>query len=98
MGLEKAKSLLEVKNGKTFLDLIAEQVKYSRQKYGSKVDLILRKANSHNFRLIYCSNLITQCRMLVKVYVAKFRTFDKAAVSLSTDISCPILPRYDAID
>lgn len=26
MGLEKAKSLLEVKDGKTFLDLIAEQV------------------------------------------------------------------------
>lgn len=37
MGLEKAKSLLEVKDGKTFLDLIAEQVKYQRQKYGSKV-------------------------------------------------------------
>jgi UDP-N-acetylglucosamine pyrophosphorylase len=27
MGLEKAKSLLEVKDGKTFLDLIAEQVR-----------------------------------------------------------------------
>lgn len=27
MGLEKAKSLLEVKGGKTFLDLIAEQVR-----------------------------------------------------------------------
>lgn len=37
MGLEKAKSLLEVKDGKTFLDLIAEQVKFTRQKYGSKV-------------------------------------------------------------
>lgn len=37
MGLEKAKSLLEVKDGKTFLDLIAEQVKFQRQKYGSKV-------------------------------------------------------------
>ena len=34
MGLEKAKSLLEVKGGKTFLDLIAEQIKYTRQKYG----------------------------------------------------------------
>ncbi|EFN56330.1 hypothetical protein CHLNCDRAFT_144780, partial [Chlorella variabilis] len=33
MGLEKAKSLLEVKGGKTFLDLIAEQIKYTRQKY-----------------------------------------------------------------
>ena len=39
MGLEKAKSLLEVKDGKTFLDLIAEQVKFTRQKYGSKVSI-----------------------------------------------------------
>ena len=37
MGLEKAKSLLEVKDGKTFLDLIAQQIKYTREKYGSKV-------------------------------------------------------------
>lgn len=37
MGLEKAKSLLEVKNGKTFLDLIAEQIKYTRRKYDSNV-------------------------------------------------------------
>jgi UTP--glucose-1-phosphate uridylyltransferase len=29
MGLEKAKSLLPVKDGKTFLDLIAEQVRCS---------------------------------------------------------------------
>ena len=36
MGLEKAKSLLEVKNGKSFLDLIAEQIKYTRQKYGER--------------------------------------------------------------
>eukprot|EP00887_Chlorella_sp_A99_P004156 scaffold23.g4156.t1 len=33
MGLEKAKSLLVVKDGKTFLDLIAEQIKYTRQNY-----------------------------------------------------------------
>ena len=37
MGLEKAKSLLEVKDGKTFLDLIAEQIKYTRQKHGGWV-------------------------------------------------------------
>ena len=37
MGLEKAKSLLEVKDGKTFLDLIAEQIKYTRKKFDSKV-------------------------------------------------------------
>ena len=37
MGLEKAKSLLEVKDGKTFLDLIAEQIKYTRQQIGAKV-------------------------------------------------------------
>ena len=37
MGLEKAKSLLEVKDGKTFLDLIADQIKYTRSTFGSKV-------------------------------------------------------------
>ena len=41
MGLEKAKSLLPVKDGKTFLDLIAEQVVYTRKKFGSKVRFIL---------------------------------------------------------
>lgn len=35
MGLEKAKSLLPVKEGKTFLDLIAEQIKHLRVKYGT---------------------------------------------------------------
>lgn len=37
MGLEKAKSLLEVKDGHTFLDLIAEQIKYTRSITGAKV-------------------------------------------------------------
>lgn len=41
MGLEKAKSLLLVKDGKTFLDLIAEQIKYTREKYHSPVKFIL---------------------------------------------------------
>ena len=41
MGLEKAKSLLEVKNGKTFLDLIAEQIKYTRKQFGSKARALL---------------------------------------------------------
>ncbi|KAI3426193.1 hypothetical protein D9Q98_008570 [Chlorella vulgaris] len=46
MGLEKAKSLLEVKGGKTFLDLIAEQIKYTRQKYDSKVRFVLMNSFS----------------------------------------------------
>ena len=41
MGLEKAKSLLEVKDGKTFLDLIAEQIKHTRAQHGSKVRFVL---------------------------------------------------------
>lgn len=41
MGLEKAKSLLVVKDGKTFLDLIAEQVEHMRAQYGSKVRFVL---------------------------------------------------------
>lgn len=46
MGLEKAKSLLEVKNGKTFLDLIAEQIKYTREKFGSQVRFVLMNSFS----------------------------------------------------
>ena len=46
MGLEKAKSLLEVKDGKTFLDLIAEQIKYTRSKFGSNVRFILMNSFS----------------------------------------------------
>lgn len=46
MGLEKAKSLLVVKDGKTFLDLIAEQIKHTREQYGSKVRFILMNSFS----------------------------------------------------
>lgn len=46
MGLEKAKSLLVLKDGKTFLDLIAEQVKYMRKTYGSKVRFVLMNSFS----------------------------------------------------
>jgi UTP--glucose-1-phosphate uridylyltransferase len=41
MGLEKAKSLLEVKGGKTFLDLIADQIKHTRKAFDSNVRFIL---------------------------------------------------------
>lgn len=41
MGLAKAKSLLEVKDGKTFLDLIADQIEYTRSQTGSKVRFVL---------------------------------------------------------
>lgn len=47
MGLEKAKSLLEVKDGKTFLDLIAEQVKHTRKQYGSKVRILVQQSIGH---------------------------------------------------
>ena len=46
MGLEKAKSLLPVKNGKTFLDLIAEQIKFTRGEFGSDVRFILMNSFS----------------------------------------------------
>jgi UTP--glucose-1-phosphate uridylyltransferase len=41
MGMTKAKSLLEVKDGKTFLDLIAEQVLDLRASSGARLPLIL---------------------------------------------------------
>ena len=46
MGLEKAKSLLVVKENKTFLDLIAEQIKYTRKKFDSKVRFVLMNSFS----------------------------------------------------
>lgn len=46
MGLEKAKSLLPVKDGKTFLDLIAEQITYSRNQFGAKVRFVLMNSFS----------------------------------------------------
>ncbi len=46
MGLEKAKSLLEVKEGQTFLDLIARQNAYLRKNTGEAVKFLLM--NSYN--------------------------------------------------
>ncbi|GAX83425.1 hypothetical protein CEUSTIGMA_g10850.t1 [Chlamydomonas eustigma] len=46
MGLEKAKSLLVVKDGKTFLDLIAEQVKHMRAAFDRKVVFTLMNSFS----------------------------------------------------
>jgi UTP--glucose-1-phosphate uridylyltransferase len=41
MGMEKAKSLLEVKEGKTFLDIIAGQVLQLREQHGARLPLVL---------------------------------------------------------
>eukprot|EP00803_Ostreobium_quekettii_P003810 evm.model.scf_2003.4 EVM.evm.TU.scf_2003.4 scf_2003:15756-24622(+) len=46
MGLEKAKSLLPVKDGKSFLDLIALQVKHMRQAHKSNVQFVLMNSFS----------------------------------------------------
>ncbi len=46
MGLDKAKSLLEVKNGNTFLDLTAKQVLAMRKKFNSPIKFMLM--NSFN--------------------------------------------------
>lgn len=54
MGLEKAKSLLPVKDGKTFLDLIAEQVVYTREKFGSKVRFILMNRYTPPAGTLHC--------------------------------------------
>ena len=46
MGLDKAKSLLEVKGGNTFLDLTAKQVLAMRKKFNSPIKFMLM--NSFN--------------------------------------------------
>ncbi len=46
MGLEKAKSLIPIKDGMSFLKIIANQVQYIRSKFGVEIPLILM--NSYN--------------------------------------------------
>ena len=46
MGLDKAKSLLEVKNGDTFLDLTAKQVMCMREEFGENVKFMLMNSFS----------------------------------------------------
>jgi len=46
MGLDKAKSLLEVKNGDTFLDLTAKQVVCMREEFGQNVKFMLMNSFS----------------------------------------------------
>ncbi|WP_084128298.1 UTP--glucose-1-phosphate uridylyltransferase [Demequina sp. NBRC 110055] len=41
MGMDKAKSLLPVRDGKTFLDIIAQQVLHAREAYGARLPLVL---------------------------------------------------------
>jgi UDP-N-acetylglucosamine pyrophosphorylase len=46
MGLEKAKSLLPIKNGQTFLDFIARQILFLRDKYESPLPFLLMNSFS----------------------------------------------------
>jgi UDP-N-acetylglucosamine pyrophosphorylase len=46
MGLDKAKSLLEVKGGDTFLDLTAKQIVEMRKEFGMKVKFMLMNSFS----------------------------------------------------
>eukprot|EP00927_Polykrikos_kofoidii_P039812 TRINITY_DN3411_c0_g1_i2.p1 TRINITY_DN3411_c0_g1~~TRINITY_DN3411_c0_g1_i2.p1 ORF type:complete len:466 (+),score=115.35 TRINITY_DN3411_c0_g1_i2:72-1469(+) len=46
MGLEKAKSLLEVTNGNAFLDLIAKQIKSMKEKYATDLAFMLMNSFS----------------------------------------------------
>ena len=41
MGMTKAKSLVEVKEGQTFLDVIVRQVLHLRERYGAQIPLLL---------------------------------------------------------
>ena len=48
MGLEKAKSLLPVKGGRTFLDLIADQIDHLSEAISAKVQFVLMNSFSTN--------------------------------------------------
>ncbi|MFZ0531299.1 MAG: UTP--glucose-1-phosphate uridylyltransferase [Propionicimonas sp.] len=40
MGLDRAKTLLNIRDGKNFLDLIVDQVRYAREHYGVRLPLV----------------------------------------------------------
>ncbi len=40
MGMEQAKSLLPVRDGQTFLDILCRQVRHARQRYGARLPLL----------------------------------------------------------
>ncbi|GAB95202.1 UTP--glucose-1-phosphate uridylyltransferase [Kineosphaera limosa NBRC 100340] len=48
MGMSKAKSLLPVRDGKNFLDLLVDQVRATRERYGARLPLLFM--NSFNTR------------------------------------------------
>lgn len=54
MGLEKAKSLLDVKNGKTFLDLIAQQTLFLREKFSAAAGSCNSSSSSSSSALRFC--------------------------------------------
>ena len=47
MGLSGPKSLIEVKPGRSFLDVIATQVLALRQRYGARLPLVLMDSGAH---------------------------------------------------
>lgn len=63
MGLDKAKSLLEVKNGDNFLDFIAKQILYFREQYKSNLKFMLMNSFSTNVD--------------TKAYLSKYESFNK---------------------
>jgi UTP--glucose-1-phosphate uridylyltransferase len=56
MGLDGAKTLLEVRDGKNFLDLIVAQVQHARQSYGARLPLVVMDSfRTHQETLAYLS-------------------------------------------
>ena len=76
MGLEKAKSLLEVTGGLTFLDLIAKQVSYGTPHgcrstfYASLADLGVERTCSHVVCSFFRLGVLQRCRRCVSVLLA----------------------------
>ena len=80
MGLEKAKSLLTVKDGKTFLDLIAEQIKYTREQYGSNVRFVLMNS--------FSTSDDTKARARPAACVAREAVYRRACKTPRTGLLC----------
>lgn len=58
MGMEKAKSLIRVRDGKSFLDLILDQVTVLREKYGTPVPLLFMNSfRTHMDTMIHIGDM-----------------------------------------
>ncbi len=95
MGLQKAKSLLEVKEGVTFLDIIAQQIIHLREETGAKVRFLLMNSfstseDSLEYMEAYAENGLSGAEN-IEMMQNQIPKIDKATLAPATWERNPIL-------